>query len=178
MDFIPPHQAQDLAAPGDGAQPGEWRGRVWLGRGEEGPLDVAEPEVVGVDQREVHLHALLDGRSRNAFGHAVPVRLVGELLVDVGSVILAIRLLDRGQPLRSRAHLRHPAPPEVPRGAPVSRIDVGLGERAAAEQHRHLRRVDGIVFGLAPVDGLQIEPVAQDARKTLAGAEVSQPCPR
>jgi hypothetical protein len=115
MAFIPPHQAQDLAAPGDGAPPGEWRGRVWLGRGAEGPLEVAEPAVVVVEQREGHLPALLDGRRRKAFGHAVPVRLVGELLAEVGSVLRAMRLLDRGHPLHSRAHPRHPAPQEVPR---------------------------------------------------------------
>jgi hypothetical protein len=151
---------------------------VWLGRGAAGPLEVAEPAVVVVEQREGHLPALLDGRRRKAFGHAVPVRLVGELLAEVGSVILAMRLLDKGQPLRARAHPRQPAPQEVPHGAPVSRIDVGLGEPAAAEHHRRLRRVDGIGLGLAPVDGLQSARVAQDARKPLAGAEGSPPGPR
>jgi len=37
-----------------------------------------------VDQREVHRHALLDGRIRKAFGHAVPFALEASFFADVG----------------------------------------------------------------------------------------------
>ena len=175
--FLPEHPAQERAAPGAGAPPGACLGLGWRGRCEEGPREVAAPAVVVVASRQVPRQALLDGRSRQAFGHAVPVRLVGARRADVGAVIRAMRLLEMGPPRRARAHPRHPAPPEVPRGAPVSRRDISLGQQAAAEPHRTLRRVDGIVLGLAPVDGLHRAHGAQDARHTRAGAAVSPPVP-
>ena len=56
-------------------------------------------------------------------------------------------------------------------------IDVGLREHAAAEQDGDLVGVDLVVFGLAAVDGLHVEGVAQDEGDAFLGAEVGEPVP-
>jgi hypothetical protein len=48
---------------------------VGLGRLDNGQLQVRKQTVVVANEREIHLDALLDGRIRKSFGHAVPVGL-------------------------------------------------------------------------------------------------------
>src|SRR6266581_2813018 len=71
----------------------------------------------------------------------------------------------------------HPPPQEVAGGPHGGGIHVGLREHAAAAQHRHLLGVDGVVFGLAAVDGFHREGVAQDKRNAFPCAEVGKPVP-
>jgi hypothetical protein len=150
---------------------------VLLGRLAPRQLHVVEQLSVGVNQGAVDGALLLHGGSKAPCRHAIPSRLGGQLVPELGSVVLAVRLLDVREALGACACQRHTAPEEVPCGAHGSRRDVGLGEQAAAAQHRHRLRVDGLVLGLAPGDGLQSARVAQDERKTLAGAQVGQPVP-
>jgi hypothetical protein len=65
------------------------------------------------------------------------------------------------QQLAALAHEVEPAPQEVPRLAHARRIDVGLREHAAAQQHRDLVGVDAVVLRLAAVNGLHVEGVAE-----------------
>jgi hypothetical protein len=177
MNLVEPHQTQNLADAGDGLPPVEGLCLVLLGRLDKSQLHVVEQLIVGVNQGEIDFDMLLHGGIKAPFRHAIPIRLVGQLLPELGQVVLAVRMLDVREERGAFARQMQTAPEEVPGGAPVSRIDVGLGEHAAAEQHRHLMRVDFIVFGLVPVDGLHRERVAQDERNTLAGAQVGQPVP-
>jgi hypothetical protein len=71
---------------------------VWLGCFEDGQLQVAEPAVIMVNQGEVHCKTLLHGRVQASLGHAVPVGLVGELLANLGAVVLAMGVRHMGQP--------------------------------------------------------------------------------
>jgi hypothetical protein len=95
--LIEQHESQNLADPGDGAQAVEGVRTVFLGGLDNRPLEVREQAVVVPNQRKLHLDALLDGRIREALGHAGSVRLVGQLLADLRQVILAVGLLDMGQ---------------------------------------------------------------------------------
>jgi hypothetical protein len=71
----------------------------------------------------------------------------------------------------------HPAPEQVSGGTHLSRIDIGLREHAAAEQHRNFVRVDLIVLGLAPMNGFHVQGVAQDEGNPLLRAKVREPVP-
>ena len=70
-----------------------------------------------------------------------------------------------------------PAPEQVSGGTPLSRIDIGLREHAAADQHSNLVGVDLIVVGLAPMNGFHVQGVAQDEGNPLLRAKVREPVP-
>jgi hypothetical protein len=69
-------------------------------------------------------------------------------------------------------------PEEVPGGAPLGRIDLGVWQHPAAQEASNFVRIDLVIFGLAAVDGLHREGMAQDEGNPLLGAEVGQPGPR
>ena len=66
---------------------------------------------------------------------------------------------------------------QVASSAYPGRVDVGLGDHAAAEQDHELLGVDAVVLGLGAVDRLQIEGVGQDERDAMFGAEIGEPVP-
>jgi len=70
------------------------------------------------------------------------------------------------------------APSRDSRDLPAVRQALGLREHATAEQHRHLMRIDLVVFRLAAVNGLHVEGVSEHEGDALAGAQVRQPGPR
>ena len=82
-----------------------------------------------------------------------------------------------GQPLGPFARERHPAPEQIPGGPHRGGIHIGLGPHAAAQEHGDLVGINRLVLGLAPMDGLHGEGVAQDEGNALTGAEVGQPVP-
>jgi hypothetical protein len=106
-----------------------------------------------------------------------PITFIGKLLADLGQVVLAVRILDVGPELGPFAREMHPAPEHVSGGTPLSRIDRGLREHAAAEQHGNLVGVDPIVLGLAPMNGFHVKGMAQDEGNTRLGAKVGEPVP-
>jgi hypothetical protein len=118
-----------------------------------------------------------DRRVRDSFSHAVAVGVVGDLLADLRQVVRAVGLLEMGQEFRPFAHAREAAAQKVPCGPHGSGIDRGLGQHAAAPQHRNLLGIDLVVFGLAPRDGLHGQGVSQPNGKALVGAEVGEPIP-
>jgi hypothetical protein len=87
-------------------------------------------------------------------------------------------ILDMGQELGPFARERHPAPEQVSGATPLSRIDLGLREHAAAEQHRNLVGVDLIVLSLTPMHGFHIQGMAQDEGNPLLHAKGGEPGPR
>ena len=159
------------------APAGEGLGLVRLGCADEIQLQVKHQTGVGVDQREVQRHTLMDGGLGKRCSPARPVRHSGELFAALRQMILAVGLLDSSESRRACAHERPPAPQEVTGRMPLSGIDVGLGQHAAAEEHRHRMGIDCIVLGLTAMHRLQIEGMAQDAGKPRGGAEVGQPVP-
>ncbi len=62
---------------------------------------------------------------------------------------------------------------QIPGGAHLRRIDVGFGERAAAEQGGDLHGIDLVVLGFAAVDGLHVEGVAEHEVDAFVAAYVS-----
>ena len=131
--FVSKDQTQHLADPRHGLASVQGLGVVRLGGLDHRQFKVAEEAVVVRDAREVHLDTVLYGRIRTALGDALTVRLVGDVLAEGRQVLRARRLLDMGEEFCPLAHPRHATPEEVAGGPPISRIDVGLGEPAAAE---------------------------------------------
>jgi hypothetical protein len=148
-----------------------------FGRLDETELQIGQQAVVVADQGEVHLHAFLDCRIRKPFSHAASVRLISQLLADLRQVVLPVGILDMGQEFSPLAHEMHAAAQQVPCGPHGSGIDIGLGQHAAAEQHRNLMSIDLVIFGLAPMDGLHVQGVSQHKGNALVGAEVGEPIP-
>jgi hypothetical protein len=71
----------------------------------------------------------------------------------------------------------HPAAEQIPWGPHLCGIDIRLGEHPAAEEDGDLVRIDPIVCGLAPMNRLHVEGMAQNERNAFLGAEVRQPLP-
>jgi hypothetical protein len=87
-------------------------------------------------------------------------------------------MLDMGSELSTCAHAMDAASQQVAGGPHLGRIARGLGEHAPAQQHRNLMGIDLVVFGVAPMNGFQIEGMPQDEGNAVAGTEISQPGPR
>jgi hypothetical protein len=178
VERIEPHQGQDRADPGDGAQAVEELCLMRFGGLDQRPLEVGQQGVVGLDPRAVDLKALVAGRLGEARRHAGAVRRVCELLADRREGVLPRGLLDRGPELGPCAREMHPAPEPVSGGTPLSRIDLGLREPAAAEPHRNRVGVERLVLGRAPRHGLHVQGVAQDEGQPRRRAKVREPGPR
>ena len=75
------------------------------------------------------------------------------------------------------AHEVGAAAEQVARFAHALGVDVGEGEVAAAQQAGDLAGVDAVVLGLAAVDGLHVEGVADEEGDVCSAAEVGEPVP-
>jgi hypothetical protein len=115
---------------------------------------------------------------RESLRNAVAVGLIGHLFPDLRQVVLTVGVLDVGQEFGSLPREIQAAPKQIPGGAPLGRIHIGLGEHPAAQQHRNLVRIDLVVLGLATMDRPHIEGMAEDKRDAFLGTEVGQPGPR
>ncbi len=75
-----------------------------LGRFDDGEFDVAQQLIIGSDEREIHVDALVHRRIGTALGAPLTVGRVGDLVADGGPVRLA-RGGVRGRRRRSRARV-------------------------------------------------------------------------
>jgi len=66
---------------------------------------------------------------------------------------------------------------QIPRGAHLGPIDIGLRKVPAAEQRGNLEGVGLVVLGLAAVDGLRVEGVAEDELDPFPPAQIGEPGP-
>src|SRR5215510_1189395 len=100
MDVIEQPQTDDLADAWDRPQQVKRDGVMLLGRLEASQCHVPKQAIVVVKQREADFNTLLYGGIGTPLGHAVAMRLIGDLLPQVGPIILAIGIL------AMRPHLR------------------------------------------------------------------------
>lgn len=66
---------------------------------------------------------------------------------------------------------------QIARLALVPRVDVSHREHAAAQQAGDLGGVEAIILGLAAVDGLHVQGVAEHEGQLVVGTEVGEPVP-
>jgi hypothetical protein len=166
MELIQQHEAQDCANPGSRLEQVERLGLVLLGGFEEVSLQVAAQLVIVGDQGEVYFHALLHRSIGKPRSDARAVGFGGQLLPNLGEVLLAIGMLDVAQQLRPPPGAIHPAPQQVAGRTPLGRLDIRLREHPAPEQHGHLLRIELIALGLTPMNGFHGERVAEARRES------------
>jgi hypothetical protein len=177
MDCVEQHEAEHLADAGHGLQQLQGVGVMVPGGCDDGACDVAQPLVVGGDERQINGHTLVDGWSGTALGPPLAVGFGGALFAKGRQVIRAVGILHVREELGPFVCQRHAAPQQVTGGAHVGGRDRGLREHAAPEQDGHLWRIALVVFGLAAMDSLHREGMTEDERDTCVGTEVGEPVP-
>ena len=106
-----------------------------------------------------------------------PTSRVSRNSLRPGQIVLVKGVLDVGQELATLTDEVSPATKKIPGRPHGSRIGVGLGEESSPEQASGLERIDAVVLGFGPVDGLHVEGMAENEGDLVLGAEVSEPVP-
>jgi hypothetical protein len=86
-------------------------------------------------------------------------------------------IVDMAEACGAFVRQRPAAPEQGTGGTHVGWIDRGLRAHTTTQERRHLLRVDPVVCGLAPMDGLHREGMAEDTRDACIGTQVSEPAP-
>jgi hypothetical protein len=102
---------------------------------------------------------------------------VGELLRQRWQIELAVGVDDVSNELGPLPHEERASSEQVAGLAFGSRVGVGEGEQSAAEHARELGGVDLVALGLALVDVLHGQGVAQSEGDALVGAQIGEPVP-
>ena len=124
MDFLQQHATADLAHAGNGLEPIEGVGIGLLGRRDTRQRQSPQQIILVPNQGQVDFDALLDGGLRKPLGDAVTVGFGGDLLANLGQMVLTVSLL----------HMGPGAPPASVREAAA----VGAGRGwTASPQERH-----------------------------------------
>ena len=110
-------------------------------------------------------------------GDAFPVRGIGNALAEGGQVVGLIGHLDVGQQLTALSHQVQATPEQVARRTHAGRVDVGLRQHPASEQHGDLVGVDLVVLGLAAVNGLHEQCMAEHEADAFPRAQIGEPIP-
>jgi hypothetical protein len=165
--FVEQHETEPLADAWDGLQQIQGVGVMMFGSFDDGQFHVAEQLVVVVNQGKVDCATLLHGRLGKPLSDTLAVRFRGDLLADLGQVILASGLLDVGSQLRPFAHQMHAAPEEISRGPHLGGVHIGLGQHAATQEHSNFMGVDLVVFGLTPMERFHGQGMAKDEREAF-----------
>jgi hypothetical protein len=177
MDFIEKGEGEDLSDARHGVQAKQGLRVMDPGLPDDGLFEITDEFVVGVAKGEIGLHALLEHGIVEGVGNRFPLVLVDEAPGGPGQVVLMEGVLDVGHELGPLADEVGSAPEEVPGGPHLGGIDVGHGKEASPEQTGGLEGVDAVVLGLAPMDGLHVQGVAEDEGDGMFGTEVSEPVP-
>jgi hypothetical protein len=149
-----------------------------LGGLPNGQLQIPQQLVIIVNQSEINCDALLHGGLRKPLSHPSAIGFVGDLLANLGHVVLPVGLLHMRQQLGPFPHERHAPPQQVPGSTHRGGVDVGLGQHAAAQQHGNFLGIDLVIFGLPAVDGFHVQRMPEDKRHPCACTQIGQPVPR
>ena len=177
MHRVAQHQTHTLAEAGDGWPPGACRRLRRLGGLDERQRDSVQPPSGVVHAGQVDGATLRHGGSREPGRHAIPMRLGGEWLPDLGEVGRAVGLREVGEKLGALARQRPAPPEEVPGGAHRGGRDRRLGEPPAPPEDRHVLGVELLVLRLAAVEGLQRQGRPEDTREPCVRPQVGEPVP-
>jgi len=150
---------------------------VLLGLADQIALHIRDQAIEAFEKSQVDRDALAHGAVFEVLDDALPMGRVRDALAEGRQVVLVARHLDVGEELAALADQVQAAAQQIARGAHPRRVDVRLRQQAAAQQRGDLERIAPIVLGLAAVDGLHVQRVAQHESDPLPGAEVRQPVP-
>jgi hypothetical protein len=177
VTFIKHDEGQDCAHAWDRAQPVKGVSIMVLGRVYARQCQVCEALVLGANEGESDLNALVDRGIGEALGDAVAIGFGGDFLADLREGVLARGILDMRQELRAFPPAMQATPYEVTGGPHLRRIAIRLRQPTSPEEGRNLWRIDRVVCGLAAMKRLHGEGMAQDEGKACSGTEIRQPVP-
>jgi hypothetical protein len=178
VNLVEDGQGQDLANAWDRAEPVKGVAIVLLGLADDRQFQVVDERVVLVDEYHVHVDALAHTWVGKVVDDAVAIARVRQALLEGRQIVLSARVLNVGQELPALPDEMQASAQQIARRPRRGRICVGLRQHAAAQQHGDLVRVDPVVLGLAAVNGLHRQRVAQHEREAFSRADVRQPIPR
>lgn len=133
MDFVEQDETEDFSNTWHRLSEVQRLGIVLFGCFEHKEFEIAEHLVILGEQCEGACHSFLASWSIEPLGDAVPIGFIGDLLADLGPVVLAVGMLDMRQEFRAFAHQGRAAAQHITGRAHRCRIDIGLGQHAAAE---------------------------------------------
>ena len=110
--------------------------------------------------------------------HPGAIGAIGEFAAEDRQVVLRAGVLDAGQELAALAHEVQPPTDQIARGPHGRGVDIRLRQHASTRQDGDLVGVNPVVLGLAPVDGLHRQRVAEHERDAFGRADVGHPVPR
>ena len=84
-------------------------GVVLFGMAEDFQFNLAQNIVVRADELQVHRHAGADAGIGESFGDTLTIGFIGDLLSNVGKIVLTVGVLDVGQQFRAMMHQMHPS---------------------------------------------------------------------
>jgi hypothetical protein len=90
---------------------------------------------------------------------------------------LVVGVLDVSQELTSLSHQGEAATEEVSSRAHLGWVDVGLRKHASSKEGGDLESIDAVVLGLASVNGLHVQSVAENEVDAFPSTEVGEPVP-
>ena len=93
-DVVEPHEAEARADPRDRWQPLQGGGVMVRGRFDEAEFDVAPQSILEAAEGEIDFNTFLDCRISKTLGDPVAVGFVGDLLADLGQVVLTVGIWD------------------------------------------------------------------------------------
>ncbi len=105
------------------------------------------------------------------------VRRIAQLLAERRQVVLRIENLQVCDQRGTLVHQVHPPPQQI--ACLTHALGVGIRQREVAplEQMRDFVRIDPVVLGLAAVDQLHVQRVADHERDRVLGTAVGEPVP-
>jgi hypothetical protein len=150
---------------------------VAFGRARNIEFHLTEEFIVVINEGHSQLNGFAHAGLRKVLFDAFPIGCVGQLLANLGEVVLTVGVLDMGQEFRPLAHQMTTAAEQIASRPHRGRVNVGHGKHPAAQPHGDLVGVNLVVLGLAATNRLQRERVAQDEGHARAGTEISEPIP-
>jgi hypothetical protein len=114
MDLVEEDEAEDLSHPWDTPEQVPAVDVVCFDLLDDVEFEVGKELVEEVEELEIDLAAFADGGIGEVIGESLPVRLVGDLLLELGEVVLAISVLDVGEELGALSHEVVSAAQQIP----------------------------------------------------------------
>jgi hypothetical protein len=114
VDFVEEDEAKDLPHPWDTPEQVPAVDIVSLGAFFDVALELTEEVVVEVEQLKIDLDAFANRGIREAVGDSIAVCLEGDLLLELGQVVLTVGVLDVGEEFGALSHEVVSAAQEIP----------------------------------------------------------------
>ena len=177
-DLVDQRQCQDPTDPRDRLQQVECRGIVDLDLLGQEDLQLRDGRLEGIHDGHVDGDGHLDVLAlAEVLEEVVAVGRAVDALGDRLEVVLGVGVLDMTEELGPLAGEEEAPAQQVASRAHLSRVDVGDGEVAAAQEHGELVGVDAVVLGFPAVDRLHVVGVTEHEVDVGVGAQVGDPVP-